>query len=122
MNTLVPIRNESLQEENKRLRQELEKLKANQQGRPNNDDEDEVEKSFTLMEDVEEQDGVRRDTSSEEPSFFNSVSDRAGWLVGLLACRLVCRLARCMAGLLTCSLACLLGGWLADWFAGVLVA
>jgi len=82
MNTLNPIRNESLQEENERLRQEVENWKANQRGIPNNDGE--VEKSFTLMEDVEGQDGIRRDTSSEEPTFLNSIIDRAGWLVGLL--------------------------------------
>ena len=78
-----------LQDENERLRLELATLKANNNNistiSSNNDDSlEQQERSFTLMEDEGEIHGIRRDMSYEEQTFIKQVTDRAGWLVGLM--------------------------------------
>lgn len=79
-----------LQDENERLRLELATLKANNNNNistisSNNDDSlEQQERSFTLMEDEGEIHGIRRDMSYEEQTFIKQVTDRAGWLVGLM--------------------------------------
>ena len=77
-----------LKDENERLRLELATLKANNNNistiSSNHDDSLEQQRSFTLMEDEGEIHSIRRDMSYEEQTFMKQVTDRAGWLVGLM--------------------------------------